>query len=480
MGQTLVAVGVVLIVVGAVLIARALWSRPSRAMTREQQEWSNAEAAYQERIAAAKTTLDEVTREHDRAVREAEQELRRARALGQERLAHHGEVEVFKHRVRVGDKTFPYDSGPIQASVKVTDSIGPATGATAPEQVTLVVSTAAGDAVVPLPREDAETARWLAGMIESASRGWKDAVSQSDGAASAANAALAVAKAARNEAVAAAEAALKQARADTSAVDSTRSKLNVGYCPSCATNVALDKDKACPEGHSNGIRKYDHSCSRPVNAAFAARRGKVVPIVAAVLGVALVVTGLAMGAPDERQAARQPAEAGSSAPADVPSDSDAEVPDAGDEAPAAPDAEEPDGVPVTKPAAAPDTPEAEQTYRVAVIALNTEIAERLDELTGHLIAARYGEAQWLSDTRATLSGMRDTAAKAREVGVPPSYAQVHEAWMEGIESYDWAAQNYAIAIEGPDYALMERCTARLEDASSSLRRATMLLQQMGP
>ncbi|MBW6468610.1 MAG: hypothetical protein K0B85_05575 [Coriobacteriia bacterium] len=479
MGQTLVAVGAVVIVVGAALIARALWSRPSRTMTREQQEWANAEAAHQERIAAAKTALDEVVREHDRAVREAELALKHARTLGQERLVEHGDVEVFKHRVRIGEKSFPYDGGPIQASVSVTDPIGSATGTTAPGRATLVVSATRGDAVVRFPSEDAETARWLAGMIESASRTWADAAAHSEEGQKAASTALQAVKATRNEAVAAAEAALKQARADTSAVDSARSKLSVGYCPSCATNVALDKNNACPGGHSSGIRKFDHSCSKPVMAAFPARRGKVMPIVAAVLGVALVVAGLAMGTPEEREAVRQPAEAGTSTPAVSPSDT--EGPDAGDEAPEVVDGAEPDGVPDTKkPPAAPDTREAEQAYRVAVIELNTEIAERLDELTGHLIAARYGDAQWLSDTRATLSGMRDTAAKARQVSVPPMYDQVHEAWMEGIESYDWAAQNYAIAIEGPDYSLMERCTARLEDASSSLRRATVLLQEMEP
>ena len=39
-------------------------------------------------------------------------------------------------------------------------------------------------------------------------------------------------------------------------------------------------------------------------------------------------------------------------------------------------------------------------------------------------------------------------------------------------------RNMATAIDGPDYALMERCNVRFEDASKSCVRATKLLQQL--
>lgn len=62
---------------------------------------------------------------------------------------------------------------------------------------------------------------------------------------------------------------------------------------------------------------------------------------------------------------------------------------------------------------------------------------------------------------------------------PPyeEFKSAHSAWMEGIESYDWVAKNMAVAIQGPDYDLLNESTARLASASASFKRAMTLMPQ---
>jgi hypothetical protein len=177
-----------------------------------------------------------------------------------------------------------------------------------------------------------------------------------------------------------------------------------------------------------------------------------------VLGVTLLVAGLATwGTPERDVASRRPAD-------DTRQQGEYDGPDAG------PDNE-------TGPDTATLSPE--DAYSVEIITVNQEMAGQLDDLTRALLTADYEDATWVANTKATLSAMNVTAEKARAIRAPDSHAAVHEAWMEGIESYDWAATNMATAIDGPDYALMERCNVRFEDASKSFERATMLLQRLG-
>jgi hypothetical protein len=93
------------------------------------------------------------------------------------------------------------------------------------------------------------------------------------------------------------------------------------------------------------------------------------------------------------------------------------------------------------------------------------------------VAARYDNTKWVAKTNRILGQMHEDAAAARAIDPPEGFGEVHAAWMAGIDSYDGAATNMAIAIKGPDDALMSGCAEQLEDASLSLRRAMMLMDK---
>ena len=61
--------------------------------------------------------------------------------------------------------------------------------------------------------------------------------------------------------------------------------------------------------------------------------------------------------------------------------------------------------------------------------------------------------------------------------MPPEFVRAHAAWLEGIESYDWAAENLAIAFVGPDETLMRECFDHIETASARFESAAASLAE---
>jgi hypothetical protein len=161
-----------------------------------------------------------------------------------------------------------------------------------------------------------------------------------------------------------------------------------------------------------------------------------------------------------------------------------EEPAASSVVPAAPETDgatplEPDSQTGSDPAAGPRGLSDADRYRLAVIEVNNRVTGQLDNLTNQLVASRYEDPTWVADTTSVLSAMVAVAAKARSIVPTTGYEDAHAAWMEGIASYDWAARNMTVAIQGPDYDLMNECTTRLGSASASFRRATELMQKVG-
>jgi hypothetical protein len=132
---------------------------------------------------------------------------------------------------------------------------------------------------------------------------------------------------------------------------------------------------------------------------------------------------------------------------------------------------------VKTPASVLSTDPVSNQYRTEVISVNQAIAARLDVLTRQLVTARYGDRAWVTQTKRVLAGMHEDAARARAISAPAGFEEVHATWREGIDSYDGAATNLALAVEGGDGALMSGCAGQLEIASKCLRRAMVLLDQ---
>lgn len=61
--------------------------------------------------------------------------------------------------------------------------------------------------------------------------------------------------------------------------------------------------------------------------------------------------------------------------------------------------------------------------------------------------------------------------------MPPEFVRAHAAWLESIESYDWAAENPAIAFVGPDETLMRECFDHIETASARFESAAASLAE---
>ena len=122
--------------------------------------------------------------------------------------------------------------------------------------------------------------------------------------------------------------------------------------------------------------------------------------------------------------------------------------------------------------------EGDNSYRLAVVEVNNEIARQLGALTDLLVVPEYDDEAWLDQVGSVLTSMEMASGAARVLKAPDKYAKYHAAWLEGIDSYEWAAQNMRQAIRTQDYALMRACTDRLARASSDFREATGLLQQV--
>lgn len=120
----------------------------------------------------------------------------------------------------------------------------------------------------------------------------------------------------------------------------------------------------------------------------------------------------------------------------------------------------------------PDEVVDDNAYRMAVMDVNGRISEELDELTGLLVLARYDDRAWSTEVTAVLDAMGDSARQARTITAPPAFSQAHATWLEGIDSFEWAAQNLRRAIVGPDEALMRDCIDHIETASTRFKSAT--------
>lgn len=138
--------------------------------------------------------------------------------------------------------------------------------------------------------------------------------------------------------------------------------------------------------------------------------------------------------------------------------------------------ESPGAATYSETAAASPGSEAD-SYRSAVIGVNDQIGRQLARLTDQLVSARYEDEAWVAETKSVLAEMSATVRQARTIVPTAGLETAHAAWMEGIESYDWAAQNMIPAIEGPDFELMRQCTDRMTGASTSFQRAMELMQQ---
>lgn len=122
----------------------------------------------------------------------------------------------------------------------------------------------------------------------------------------------------------------------------------------------------------------------------------------------------------------------------------------------------------------------DNAYRLAIIDVNDRVSDELDELTGLLVLPRYGDSAWNADMRTVLEAMSDTARQARTITAPPAFGDAHSTWLEGIDSFDWAAQNMRGAIVGPDEALMGECIDHIETASTRFRAAAALMAEIPP
>lgn len=120
----------------------------------------------------------------------------------------------------------------------------------------------------------------------------------------------------------------------------------------------------------------------------------------------------------------------------------------------------------------------DNAYRLAVIEVNGRISEELDTLTGLLVFPRYDDPAWSADVTAVLDAMGDSARQARTITAPPAFSQAHATWLEGIGSFEWAAQNLRRAIVGPDEALMRDCIDHMETASARFKSATALMAEV--
>lgn len=121
---------------------------------------------------------------------------------------------------------------------------------------------------------------------------------------------------------------------------------------------------------------------------------------------------------------------------------------------------------------------ASDEYRASIVETNNAIGRQLDGLTDHLIDARYDDEKWVAETLSILADMSETADDARSMAPPGEYSASHETWIQGIDAYDWAADNMRPAIEGPDFDLMNQCSDHLVQASAKFKQATNMMQEV--
>lgn len=135
--------------------------------------------------------------------------------------------------------------------------------------------------------------------------------------------------------------------------------------------------------------------------------------------------------------------------------------------------------PVQAPPTGPPIQSTTNDYRIAVIAVNDEIAAQLGDLTDLMVVPQYDNATWLEQMTTVLTAMQASADRARTITPPEGFAAAHAVWLDGIAAYEWTAENMAVAIHGPDYALLDQCNQRLTDASAAFRQATELMNAAG-
>ncbi len=91
---------------------------------------------------------------------------------------------------------------------------------------------------------------------------------------------------------------------------------------------------------------------------------------------------------------------------------------------------------------------------------------------------RLNDPAWISEVNRELGHLRGLIDEANEIDPPPNLAEVHQSYLDAVNSLEPVAATYDQAVEFRNHAMLDQAQQRLEQGRATLEQVRQRLDDM--